>query len=77
MAIFLGDGTSGADDLDAAIRGLFDLTPREAAVTAVLARGQDVAAAARHLGIAPGTTRNHSRPCSSRPARAARASSSA
>jgi DNA-binding CsgD family transcriptional regulator len=59
VAIFLEDGTLGADDLEWAIRGLFDLTPREAAVAAALARGQDVAAAARHLGIAPGTTRNH------------------
>jgi hypothetical protein len=59
VAIFLEDGTSGVGDLESAIRGLFDLTPREAAVAAALARGQDVAAAARHLGIAPGTTRNH------------------
>ena len=41
------------------IQGLFDLTPAEARVARALAAGSDVAAAARHLAVSPGTVRSH------------------
>ena len=57
--IFVADPERDAEIPEPLLRALYGMTPTEAAVARLIAKGRGVKAAARAMGIAPSTARTH------------------